>query len=72
MPLFLAPTNCDLRVTHIGGTDKIVGHLASLGIVEEEIIRVLSHEAGGVIVRVEESRLALDHDIAKGILVAII
>ena len=70
MPLFIAPINEELKILRVSGDEKVKGHLASLGIVEESTLTLLSHEASGVIVKVKEPRLALDHDIASHILVA--
>lgn len=70
MPLFIAPKNETLKVLRVSGDEKIKNHLASLGIVEEGTLTVLSAQASGVIVKVKESRLALDNDIASRILVA--
>lgn len=70
MPLFIAPKNETLKVLRVTGDEKVKNHLASLGIVEESTLTVLSAQASGVIVKVKESRLALDNDIASRILVA--
>ncbi len=70
MPLLIAPTNAPLRITRVSGDAKVKSHLASLGIIEEGELTLLSLQPSGVIVKVKESRLALDHDIASRITVA--
>lgn len=69
MPLLLAPTNETLIIEAIKGDDKVKKHLSSLGIVKDGKIIIMSQEKGGVIVKVNDTRLALDYNIAKNILV---
>lgn len=69
MPIMIAPVNQELTVVRISGGDKALKHLRELGIVPQMKITLLSSEASGVILRVGESRLALDKDIARSILV---
>lgn len=71
MPLMFAPLEKELRVTHISGDEKIRGHLASLGIVLDGTLTLLSVQGSGAIVKVKESRLALDHVVASHIQVAV-
>lgn len=70
MPLIIAPTSMKFRIIKVSTDEKIKNHLASLGIVEEGTLELLSHEASGVIIKVKDSRLALDKDIASRILVS--
>lgn len=72
MPLLFAPIEKPLRVTHISGDEKLRGHLSSLGIVLEGIISLLSVQGSGAILKVKDSRLALDHDVCSHIQVAVI
>lgn len=69
MPIMIAPLNQELTVIRITGGDKAMKHLRELGIVSQMKITLLSQEASGVILRVGESRLAIDKDIARAILV---
>lgn len=69
MPIMIAPLNQELTVIRITGGDKAMKHLRELGIVPQMKITLLSQEASGVILRVGESRLAIDEDIARAILV---
>ncbi|HBE98964.1 MAG TPA: hypothetical protein DDW18_02890 [Firmicutes bacterium] len=69
MPILIAPLNQELTVMKITGGDKAMKHLRELGIVPQMKITLLSQEASGVILRVGDSRLAIDNDIARAILV---
>ena len=69
MPIMIAPLNQALTVIRITGGHKAMKHLRELGIVPQMKITLLSQEASGVILRVGESRLAIDKDIARAILV---
>lgn len=69
MPLSLAPEGQTFTVKKISGDPKVVKHLASLGIAGERKITVMSQGKNGTVVMVGDSRLALDRDIAKSILV---
>jgi Fe2+ transport system protein FeoA len=71
MPILLAPTDTDLMILHVHGTDKTIQHLRELGIVPAMHCRVLSSEPSGVILRVGDSRLALDINLAKAISVVV-
>ena len=70
MPIFLAPVNQEVTVTHIHDNSKVGKHLRELGVTEGSKIRVLSNEGKAVIIEVKGSRLALDRDIARAILVS--
>lgn len=71
MPISLAPIGQDLKIRHVSGSDKVVKHLQSLGIVKDRSIRILEQTKGGIIVLVDQMRLAIDKDIALGIQVAL-
>ncbi len=67
MPLMIAPTNTELNIVRIVGNDKAVKHLRELGIVPDMKITLLSSEPSGVILRIGDSRLALDRNVARAI-----
>lgn len=71
MPILLAPIDTDLTIHQVYGSDKTIQHLRELGIVPAMHCRLLSKEPSGVILRVGESRLALDHNLAKAISVIV-
>ena len=63
-------TNCDMyRIRRINGSSKIRRHLGSLGFVPGEKVQVVNKVASGLIVSVMGSRIAVNHDLAKMILV---
>ncbi len=69
MPIMIAPVDTDLTIVRIVGNDKTCKHLRELGLVPNTIIRLLSHTESGIIVRVGETRLALDKNVARNIVV---
>lgn len=69
MPLVIAPEGQEFLIKKVSGDGKIKKHLESLGIVEDQKIRVLNHGTSGTIVLVNSTRLALDCDIASKIIV---
>ena len=70
MPLCFAPSGTEFKVLKVSGESSIAHHLASLGIVSDSKITVLSQEGSGTVILVKESRLALNRDVARHILVA--
>ena len=70
MPLCFAPCGKEFKVLKVSGESSIAHHLASLGIVSDSKITVLSQEGSGTVILVKESRLALNRDVARHILVA--
>ncbi len=69
MPLSLAPVGQELLVRRVGGDEKVRNHLASLGIAKDRPIRVMSQGATGTVIEVCSSRLALNTEIARTIIV---
>ena len=69
MPLSLAPIGQEFLVRRVGGDEKVKNHLASLGIAKDRPIRVMSQGATGTVVEVCSSRLALNTEIARTIIV---
>ena len=69
MPLFLSKENETYIIRKITGDKKIRMRLESLGLVENKEIFLLSHTSQGSIILINDSRLALDRDITKNIMV---
>lgn len=69
MPIMIAPTNQELTIRRIFGSDKTIKHLRELGLVPNMKVTLLSIEPSGIILRVGESRLALDMNVARAIIV---
>ena len=71
MPIMIAPTNKELTIMRINGSEKVVQHLRELGVVPAMKCLLLASEPSGIIIRVGDSRLALDRNLAKLISVAV-
>ena len=69
MPLFLASENTSYFIKKVLGDSKTKKRLESLGLVEGKEIMLLSHTSNGCIVLINDSRLALDKNITKSIIV---
>lgn len=69
MPLALVPIGQIITIRRIGGNEKIRRHLASLGILEGRNLKVIAQSASGTVVLINETRLAINHEIAKAIIV---
>ncbi len=67
MPIAIAPVGKELIIRKVSGNDKVRKHLESLGIVPDRIITVLEQTNKGLIVLVNDMRLALDDNIAMSI-----
>jgi ferrous iron transport protein A len=70
MPIVFAPTDKTLRIVKVLADEKTKKHLASLGVVQNGEIEVVSSSNGNVIVVVKGVRLAINRDVATKILVA--
>ena len=69
MPLLLAQVGENNLIRHIGGTTEVKRHLEDLGFVVGANVTIISRVGGNVIVKVKESRLAIDERLAQRILV---
>ena len=69
MPLVLAETGKDQIIKKIGGNDEVKRHLEELGFTVGGTISVVNSLAGNVIVRVKESRVAINEDMARRIMI---
>ncbi len=69
MPLILAPQGEKMQIVRIAADPKTGRHLENLGIVQGAEIVLLSNADGNMIVRVHDSRLALDKNVARSIIV---
>lgn len=67
MPLLVAPENLPLHVIDIVSDDKTRKHLEALGIVKGSLITLLDRSENAVIVKIKESRLALDKETSLSI-----
>ncbi len=70
MPLILAPQGEEMKVVRVAADAKTCRHLENLGITPGADIILLAFSNGSMIVRVRDSRLALDRITAKSIMVS--
>ncbi|MBO4873410.1 MAG: ferrous iron transport protein A [Lachnospiraceae bacterium] len=69
LPLNFAVSDEDLIIRRIGGKPEVKKHLENLGFVPGSSIRVLNRVAGNLIVKVKESRIAINEEMANKIMV---
>ena len=69
MPLAMADAGTPYTIQKITGKDEVRQHLAELGFVVGEPVRVVNELAGNLILSVKDSRIALDRDMAMRIMV---
>ena len=69
IPLTLANLKEEYVIVKIGGNDEIRHHLNNLGFVIGGQISVITSMNGNLIVKVKESRVALDQELARRIMV---
>ena len=69
MPLNVAQPGEENIIRKIGGSPEVKQHLADLGFGVGGTVTLLSVLGGNVIVNVKESRVALDADIARRIMI---
>jgi len=69
MPITMSNPGDVVTVVRITGNAKIRQHLSELGFVEGEAVTVVSKIGDNMIIKVKESRIALDVSMAKRILI---
>ena len=69
MPLNVALPGEENIIREIGGSPEVKQHLADLGFVVGGTVTLISILNGNVIVNVKESRVALDADMARRIMI---
>lgn len=69
MPLAMAGVGEVVYIQKITGKDEVRQHLAELGFVVGEEVRVVSELGGNLILSVKDSRIALDCSMAMRIMV---
>ena len=71
MPLAQAPQGETMLVIRVASSDvKLRKHLENLGIMSGAELTPLSFSEGNMIVRVHDSRIAIDRDVANNIIVS--
>lgn len=69
MPLSIARSGETVTIQKITGRDEVRQHLAELGFFEGSQVTVLSETTGGLILKVQGSRVALDRSMANRIMI---
>lgn len=69
MPLTFAKVGETSRIVKITGKDEVRQHLANLGFVSGEQVTVVSEMAGNLILKIKDSRIALDKGMASRIMI---
>ena len=69
LPLALANAGEVHTIKRIGGSPEIKKHLENLGFVAGGQVRVVSSLGGNVIVNVKETRVAINEEMARKIMV---
>ncbi len=69
MPLIFAESNQELVIQRVGGSPEIRQHLADLGFVPGGAVTLISSLGGNLIIRIKESRVALNKELARKIMV---
>lgn len=69
LPLVMAQVGEESTIMKINGQDKTRQHLAELGFVVGEKVTVISKLGGNMILSVKNSRIAVDEDMLKRIMV---
>ena len=70
MPLTMAPVGQSSKIQRVGGNDETKRFLANLGFVVGSEVTVISAIGGNVIVNIKDSRVAINQDMARHIMVA--
>ena len=69
MPLTMAQPGETVVIRKITGKDEVRQHLAELGFVVDSDVTVVSAIAGNLILKVKDSRIALDKEMACRIMI---
>ena len=70
MPLTMAPVGQASKIQRVGGNDETKRFLANLGFVVGSEVTVISAIGRNVIVNIKDSRVAINQDMARHIMVA--
>lgn len=70
MPITVASIGEIYRIVRIGGSDEVRQHLQDMGVIVDEEIKLLTNLGGNCLVAVKDTRIAINHDMARRIIVA--
>ncbi len=69
IPLVFAASGEEQIIKKIGGSDEVKRHLENLGFNAGSAVTVISSLGGNIIVKVKESRIAINEEMARKIMV---
>ena len=69
MPLMLAKPGEENIIRKVGGNQEVKRHLEDLGFIAGGSVTLVSVLGGNVIVRVKESRVAINEELARKIMI---
>lgn len=69
MPLVFSEVGKENIIRKIGGTEEVKRHLENLGFVPGGSVTVINSLNGNIIVKVKESRIAINEDLARRIMI---
>ncbi|MBM6869882.1 ferrous iron transport protein A [Pseudoflavonifractor phocaeensis] len=69
MPLTMAQPGETVTIRKITGKDEVRQHLAELGFVVDSKITVITQMGGNLILKVKDSRVALDKSMANRVMI---
>ena len=69
IPLVYADKEEEQIIKKIGGSDEVKRHLENLGFTVGGTVSVINSLCGNVIVKVKESRIAINEELARRIMV---
>lgn len=70
MPLFISPLNVGVKIVKMLTDEKTKRHLMNLGLCVGSEVMVISHTPKDIIIKVLDTSLAINKDIAMRIIVA--
>ena len=70
MPLFISPLNVGVKIVKMLTDEKTKWHLMNLGLCVGSEVMVISHTPKDIIIKVLDTSLAINKDIAMRIIVA--
>ena len=70
MPLALVKVGEKARILSVSGNDVVHKHLGNLGLIPGAVVTIVQVMSGNMIVGIQDSRLALNDDLARRIHVA--
>jgi ferrous iron transport protein A len=69
MPLNMAKTGEENRIKRVGGNSETRKFLENLGFIPGGTVTVISQISGNIIVRVKDSRVAINREMASKIMI---